>query len=723
MDVPAQKPDADGDGVCDTVVAAGSRHRIVSFLIKAAKESTKDLECTTMNGFSLSLHRATLLVSVFAGLGSAAAAGAASVNLISNPGFEIGRANIPVTWRLRDGADGNRFDWVRDDTGDDVHSGNRSLRMNSLQAPAPDQSMDITSIPFKVPPHARVEASVWIKASDVVNRGDADWYGLRVTLTARSASGVKIEHRDLMNEEGSFSWKKIQGGMIVPEATANMDLSIKLTTCTGTVWIDDAQVQVAEELPVVNLAGIHNPVLIPRPWQARLNGDKFELRSVSITDDGQDPRVREAAEALFTSAGIVHGFAAGDPSRPGRYATELILGDSTNPVLAREFSLRFPDANWPDLEDQGYFLTVVKGRGRCRICIGANSHVGRFYAVQTLRQLLQDRTVYVADILDKPTVACRGIPMGLQWFQERNGEALRRLTQLKFNFVWAQGSFLDNCLDTDNWRLDFTALQKAALQQFLELYQKNFMDVWMAIGPRGKNPPLQYSAEGDINAVVRKMDALYALGLRNFGLRFDDLANLGEGALLIPQDVDTFNGDVGAAQVYFINEVYSRLKVLHPDVKFMVVPMDYSQMGNYGDKTTAGLRLRQYQKLPVEIGIYSVSYYDEDVLAATLLTGRPSVAVVSNFYSEGIEDRNEYTVPYLNFIGWQDSTVRGKIAGFTWLPKIPQSEDAAMISWRTAADFAWAPERYDPDRSFQLAAAKYLGVPDRTPVLNGSAIQ
>ena len=154
--------------------------------------------------------------------------------------------------------------------------------------------------------------------------------------------------------------------------------------------------------------------------------------------------------------------------------------------------------------------------------------------MQTLRQLIQDRAVYVADILDKPTVACRGIPMGLQWFEERNGEALKRLTQLKFNFVWAQGSFLDNCLDTDNWRLDFTASQKAALQQFLELYQKNFIDVWMAIGPRGKNPPLQYSAEGDIDTVVRKMDVLYALGLRNFGLRFDDLGNLGEGAVADP---------------------------------------------------------------------------------------------------------------------------------------------------------------------------------------------
>ena len=669
-----------------------------------------------MKGISLAIRRAILVVGACAGLCQAVATGAPGDNLISNPGFEVARGTVPVGWRFGDGAQGNTFEWVRDDgMGTEVHSGGRALRMNAIHAPAPDRSMDITSVPFRAPPHARVEASVWLKASDVVIRGDADWYGLRVTLTARSDSGTNIEHRDLMKEEGSFSWKKIQGGMIVPEGTATMDLSIKLTTSTGTVWIDDAQVTVAEELPVVNLAGIHNPVLIPRPWQARLNGDKFELRSISIANQREDPRLRAAADSFFTSLGVIHGFQTGSDLPPGRYGAQLILGDGNNPVLAREFSLRFPEASWSDLEDQGYFLAVVKGKGQSHIYIGANSHSGRFYGLQTLKQLVQSNAVYVADILDRPTVACRGIPMGLQWFEERNGEALKRLTQLKFNFVWAQGSFLDNYLDTDNWRLDLTAAQKTILQDFFGLYQKNFIDVWMAIGPRGKNPPLQYSSDGDIDTVVRKMDVLYTLGLRNFGLRFDDLGNVGEDQLLVPQDVNAFDNDIGAAQVHFINEVYGRLKALHPDIRFMVVPMDYSQVGNCGDKTTASRRLRQFQKLPIEIGLYSVSYYDEDILAATLLTGRPTVAVVSNFYSEGIEDRNEYAVPYLNFIGWQDSAVRGRIAGFTWLPKIPQREDAAMISWRTAADFAWAPERYDPDRSFQCAAATYLGVPDRTP--------
>jgi hypothetical protein len=675
-----------------------------------------------MNQLFFRICSAVLLLGVGCGLASAPG-GATGDNLVANPGFELARWNAPAAWRLSEGAPGNAFDWIASgQAGDEVHSGGRSLRMNAQRQPAPDRSMDATTNFFRVPPRARVEASVWLKAKDVATQESAGGYGLRVTLTARSASGVKIEHRDLMNEQGSFSWKKIQGGMIVPEGTAIMDLSIKMTTCTGTVWIDDADVRVVEELPVANLDGLHNPVVIPRPWQSRLSGGTFELRSVSILNQRPDPRVRDAVDSLFSSIGLFHEFQTGDSLPPGRYATELILGDSADPALARQFYLRFPDFTWADLEEQGYFLAVAPGTEQNLIYLGANSHLGRFYAVQTLKQLIQDRSIHVADILDKPTVACRGIPMGLQWFEQRRGEALRRMTQLKLNFVWAQGSFLDDCLSTDNWRLDFTPSQKAAFQEFIELYQKNFIDVWIAFGPRGKNPPLQYSSAADIDTLVHKMDVLYTLGLRNFGLRFDDLGNFGEDRLLVSEDIRAFNDDIGAAQVYFIYEVYSRLKSLHPDIKFMVVPLDYNQTGNHRGQTRGGLRLRHYRKLPADIGIYSVSYYDEDILAATCLTGRPTVAVVSNFYSEGIEDRNEYAVPFMSFIDWQDLAIRSRIAGFTWLPKIPQREDAALISWRTAADFAWAPERYEAQRSFQRAAAKYLGVWDEAPVTSGAGL-
>jgi len=48
--------------------------------------------------------------------------------------------------------------------------------------------------------------------------------------------------------------------------------------------------------------------------------------------------------------------------------------------------------------------------------------------------------------------------------------------------------------------------------------------------------------------------------------------NVGEDKLLVQEDIDFFKGDIGLAQVYLVSAVYTRLKALHPDIKFMVVP-------------------------------------------------------------------------------------------------------------------------------------------------------
>jgi hypothetical protein len=145
---------------------------------------------SAMNQLSSCLCRAILLLG--AGSGLVSAAGAPGDNLVLNPGFESARWNAPAAWRLSEGARGNTFDWIAGGrAGNEVHAGDRSLRLNALRQPAPQRSMDATSNLFRVSPHARVEASVWLKAGDVAAQENAGGYGLRVTLTARSASGVR----------------------------------------------------------------------------------------------------------------------------------------------------------------------------------------------------------------------------------------------------------------------------------------------------------------------------------------------------------------------------------------------------------------------------------------------------------------------------------------------------------------------------------------------------
>jgi hypothetical protein len=642
-----------------------------------------------------------LFISVLGGFFEAPSASGASGNLIFNPGIEDGSGNTPDAWSMGIGATGNTFDWVSDD----VHSGTRALKMVSTYPPSDGRSMEAYPNTIKIPAHSRVEVSLWMKANDVV-RGSVNWYQLRIILTAYDALGNRIKHQDILSEEGSFPWKKIQGGMIAPEGTDTMQLAIRLTSCTGTVWIDDVEVEIYQEVPAVDLSGVYWPVVLPQPWKSQPSQGTIALHNVAIIDQFEDERVRNAVASLFVDLGIAHEFVTEDDPALNDFSARFILGDSASSLLDNELSLRFPGHEWSDLEDEGYLLVVAEGEGQDSIYAGANSSAGRFYAVQTLRQLIVDNQVFLVDVLDKPTLRQRGITMGYHWFKDRLGLSLERMSEMKFNYVWLQGSALNFAFWTDNWRQELTDSQKVILRQFIERYRQNFIDVWIGISPRGKSMPLQHSSDEDINAVVRKMDTLYGLGLRHFGLQFDDLYHIGEGTLLVQEDIDIFNDDIASAHVYFIREVHRRLTDLHPDIAFNVIPLDYVRTGNMGDRAEANLR--QYQELSPEIQVSFSNYYDEDVVSGTSLTGRPRLTLKSNFFTSGYTNLPEYIVPHASFMSWTDPSITSAINGTTWMMPLLHDEDRALVSWRTSSDYAWAPERYDPNTSFQLAAARYL---------------
>lgn len=631
------------------------------------------------------------LLSVLASLLLGETGAGAAENLIDNPGFERGENGQVATWRSI-----GDVKWVKDE----VHSGQRALKVH-----ATGETAKIRSNWFRVPVDARIDVSAWMKAENVVSPGS--YYKLRLNLTAYQADRqTKVESWDLVSTEGSFDWKKVQGSVVVPADTQYMHLEAQLTNSSGTFWIDDVVAKVAQTLPAVDLTGIEGPVVLPQPWQMRASQEKLALGTVGIVNIGADKKLQNAIEQYFDATAIPYRFVAGQ-TPTDTFATLLLLGDGSLPALAARFGQLFPRIKWSDLGDQGYFLSVEKGDPQQRIYLGANSEQGRFYGLQTLKQLVQPdrRGVYVADIIDRPTLERRGIPMGKQWFYEPT-EVFERLAELKLNFNWIQGTFVNDKF-WYQWRKPLTADEKDEVRSYLEEAQKHFVDVYISIGPRGEDTshPTYYSSEKEIDLVVEKMKTLYDLGLRNFGLSFDDLQHFGQDKLFGP-DVAFFDNDIGAAHAYFINQVYQRLKAEHPDIHFMVVPMEYVRLGNRGDTDEA--YLQSLGKLPPEIGFYTSIESLEDTRAALRTTGRLHM-VWDNFWTNvHKEQAPEFVMPLYRPTGFSEAN----IAGYTFMPLIPSREGGSMVSWRTAADYAWAPERYNPGESFQLAAAQYLGVPD-----------
>lgn len=619
---------------------------------------------------------------------------AQSENLIENPGFEQGQGDTVDVWGFY-----GDITW----TDDEVHNGERAMRIA-----AADSSSSIQSSWFQAPAHARVEVSAWLKAENVINSGS--YFKLRVTLQAFAEDKeTRLRHWDLIALDGSFDWKRIESSVIVPPGVDYMRLSIQITESTGVFWVDDVDVRVAQTVPPVRELDLGAPVVIPQPWQLHTTGDELPLRRVGIVANDGDRRILQALTPILKQMDLPYVFVP-TGGAVDLYDTIIYAGDSDNAELNRIFADHFRNIAWSDLGDEGYFLSTWQARRKTYIALGGNSEVARFYALQTLKQIINPERSSVAavEIADRPSLALRGVPVGIQWFRQQD-DLLDRMASFKLNFVWVQGSFLNEKF-WFRWREPLTEDEKARIADFVQAAQQRFITPHIAIAPRGPDAGgyTTYSSDEEIDLVVDKMADLYTLGVRNFGLSFDDLVNF-EQDVLYGDDIDFFNNDIGAAHVYFTEQVYSRLSDQHPDISFMLVPMTYDALSHRGDTDEA--YLRTLGQLPDEIGIYSAIERTKGADAAIEFTNRPHM-VWDNFWSSFYQSdpAPETVLPLERPMEFG----AGLIRGYSFAPLIPDLEDAYLITWRTGADYAWAPERYDANASYQLAAAQHLTRDDVT---------
>jgi hypothetical protein len=610
----------------------------------------------------------------------------AYVNLLPNPGFEEGHEDSPAYW--------TRFgntSWVEDE----VFSGDRAVRIS-----ASGGSSGITSAFFEVTENSRVEFSAMIKAHSVAHSGG--FYRLRFTAGAYASDQItRIRHWDMAALTGETEWRELRGTIIAPPGTHYMTLTAQLTNTSGTFWIDEASASIVQTIPEVDHTQVSLPVIIPAPAYVSAGEGSLQLNKLWIQAPSEDTRFLPALLSYLEETGVNHRIKE-NQHVPGSYPI-LVSGDSSLPVLDEHFRRTFPNYGWQNLGQQGYFLSVQQADGRLQVYLGANSEQGRFYGLQTLKQLVDSdgHILLPVDILDYPSLDRRGIMMGLHWYQKQE-EAFRRMSELKLNFAWNQGAAFNDKLRF-RWRDPFNEIDINNLQTFLALAEQNFIDLYISISPKSPDlvdPPI-YSSDSDIEAVVSKLEVLYALGYRGFGLSFDDLSNFGLERLY-GKDVERWGNDIGMAHLYFIEQVYSRLKLSHPDIHFMVVTKNYSGIINTSESSKT--YLQTLSGLPAEIEIFTALEYVEEMETVANLTGRPHV-VMDNFWARFYREQKPELVLPLDRPTQFDKRL---MPGYAFLPSLPHIEDESLVSWRTASEYAWAPERYDVDNAFQRAAYRYF---------------
>lgn len=632
-------------------------------------------------------------------------------NLIENPGFESGLNDKALCWVTTSRKAKNSIQWISDD----VHSGDRSMKLFATVPENLGYSMAVGTDFILVPENVYIEFSAWIKAKDITNEGG--WYRGRIVLYMFDKNKEKIIHQDIQLDGSISDWTKIRINRITPKNTEFMKISFALTSCTGTMWVDDVELSIIQEPPTVSISGIDNPVIIPSPWKANFSDSSFPIGSLAIVVDtvlGKQNYLEEEMKEFFEQVGISdYKFFEPDAIDISHYKTQILVGDleHTNAIF-NQFKSKFSDNTAQDVGNQGYFLSVTEETSQNIIYLGANSDQGRFYGFQTLKQALNsiaEPEVYIIDILDAPTLERRGIAMGVQWFSKQN-DAISRLSELKGNYVVNEGSYLNYKFLYD-WRSDFTPHELVVMQNYLSLCQKHFISPRLNFGPRSSDPvvnPVQFSSDSEINILAKKMKKLYAIGFRTFGINFDDVGNVGQDILLIDQDKTTFGDDIGKAHSSFVQAVYNQIKDSCTDIDFTVIPMHYNNNSSITDKQQN--YLSAFATISPQIKVIACTLTDESILSFKELTKR-TITIWDNFFTmfQSSDFTKEYTWPILNSITWSNNSNESSIDGFVFLPIVPDLEDISITSWKTSADYMWSPARYIPLSSFQKAMAQYKG--------------
>ncbi|MEW9668851.1 beta-N-acetylglucosaminidase domain-containing protein [Ammoniphilus sp. 3BR4] len=346
---------------------------------------------------------------------------------------------------------------------------------------------------------------------------------------------------------------------------------------------------------------------------------------------------------------------------------------------------------------EGYFLEVRKvSEKKAAVWIYAPSARGYFYAFQTWRQLLQS-PLNEGWILDQPRMKRRGIVEGYYgspWSLEERKRALSILSSQKMNtYVYAPKN---DRYHRDKWDSLYPPEELGQLSSLAYDCQKYHVDMIFAVSP---GLSIQYTSNEHANLLFDKYKQVYDIGVRHFGLFFDDIPL----SLFHESDRAAFPS-LTDAHIHFIQKVFAKLKQLDEGNSLVVCPTQY-----FGKGDEEYIR-RLGQEVPEEVDILwtgrTICSPEIDIREARIFyeqTGHQPL-FWDNYPVNDANMRDEMHIgPFLNRHPLLYLHSTGLIANVMEYP------EASLIPLITIAHYLWNPAAYQPSESFEFAVKSIVG--------------
>ncbi|GAA1217344.1 hypothetical protein GCM10009665_04030 [Kitasatospora nipponensis] len=479
------------------------------------------------------------------------------------------------------------------------------------------------------------------------------------------------------------------------------------------------------------LGSLASPQVFPRPQQLTPAGKPVTVPTeVSLVAGAQaDPGALAAVREVLAAAGAT---TVSTPAQPGAAPApgELVVfvgGPQEQPDPATDRTLHDLGADTPaGLPTGGYVLAagqlpVAGGSYGAVVLAGADAE-GTFHAAQSLRQLLTAVPAGQGQgggalgfpgltVRDWPTGApLRGTAesfYGTAWTTQQRLDLIDFLGRTKQNFyLYAPG---DDPYRQGQWRDPYPSAQQDDLRLLAERARTDHVVLGYAIAP---NQSFCYSSGKDVDALVAKLDAMRALGFTAFQLQFQDVSYDEWHCAGDKRAYGTGPAAAAKAQAQLANAVQQRLVDRHREVRALsVVPTEFHQQGATPYRSAlAGALTPAVQVAWTGVGVIPGKITAGQTADTALLFDHPLVTMDNYPVNDSSPDRL-YLGPYTG----RDPEVARRSA--VLLTAGMQQAAASRIPLATAADYAWNPDGYRSDASWQYAlrALAADAVPAATP--------
>ncbi|MBO7189910.1 MAG: beta-N-acetylglucosaminidase domain-containing protein [Alistipes sp.] len=404
-----------------------------------------------------------------------------------------------------------------------------------------------------------------------------------------------------------------------------------------------------------------------------LFGEKIDHKGIIINPTPQHLEIIEGKGAKIKNGIVLMGEATAFAEelgflKQGKRGAKLTISYDTNSEQKR-----------------GSYTLRIDRKG---IAITATEQLGAFYAIQTLRQIVESPAseggilpaLYISDY---PDLEYRGVVEGFYgtpWSHEVRLSLIDTYGRYKMNY-YIYGPKDDPYHSSPYWREPYPADEAQEIRELVEACNKNRVNFVWAIHP-GQDIKWE---ESDIQNLLRKFEAMYDLGVRAFAVHFDDISGAGTNPYYQTELMNILDDDF--------------VKVKGDVAPLIVCPTDYTRL--WANPTERGSLVIYGKELYPSIDVFwTGDAVCSDMTPSTMEWISSRIKRPALFWwNYPVTDYARHIMMQGPVYGLSPTLTTNETRGLVSNPM--EHGEASKLALYSVADYTWNTEAYNPIDSWE----------------------